>query len=118
MGCCNSNKLNEGGVKEKETGCTEITENHEGIEEMILKSFPGAMCSRRFVNQLNQYLESQGFTPKNTQFSEGMCCDELNEPELDLMSSYWGVRFVYGGLGGYCHGGKTGLGAVLHHVPD
>jgi hypothetical protein len=34
------------------------------------------------------------------------------------METYWGNRFVYGGLGGYCHAGKTGLAAVIKHIPD
>ena len=85
---------------------------------MIQASFPGAMGTRVFCIKLNIFLEEQGFHPDNCLFSEGMCCDELNEPELHLMETYWGNRFVYGGLGGYCHAGKTGLGAVLHHIPD
>ena len=76
------------------------------------------MSSRLFCVKLNIFLEGQGMCPNCCLFSEGMCCDELNEPELNLMETYWGNRFVYGGLGGYCHGGKTGLAAVLHHIPD
>ena len=34
------------------------------------------------------------------------------------MEQYWGERFKLGGLAGYCHGGKTGIGAVSHHVPN
>ncbi len=88
------------------------------LEEMIQDVFPGAMSSRLFCVKLNIFLEGQGMCPNCCLFSEGMCCDELNEPELNLMETYWGNRFVYGGLGGYCHGGKTGLAAVLHHIPD
>ena len=29
-----------------------------------------------------------------------------------------GVGTVFGGLAGYCHGGKSALGAVSHHVPE
>ena len=46
-----------------------------------------------------------------------MCSDEINEPEIVSMAQYWGERFNFGGLAGYCHGGSTGLGAVLHHIP-
>ena len=44
--------------------------------------------------------------------------DEINEPEYLLMEQYWGERFKFGGLAGYCHGGKTGFQAVSHHVPE
>ena len=37
---------------------------------------------------------------------------------LQLLEQYWGERFKFGGLAGYCHGGRTGLGAVTHHVPE
>jgi len=33
------------------------------------------------------------------------------------MAHYWGNRFNLGGLAGYCHGGITGVEAVLHHIP-
>jgi len=46
-----------------------------------------------------------------------MCSDEINEPDLNLMSKYWGDRFKIGGLAGYCHGGLTGLKACSSHVP-
>ena len=62
--------------------------------------------------------EKYGFTPQNTRFAEGGCCDEINEPEYRFMESHWKARFKFGGLAGYCHGGKTGLAAVSHHVPE
>ncbi len=85
----------------------------------IQQCFPKASMASDFFSQLNQTLkERHGFTPTNTRFAEGACCDEINEPELLRLEQHWGERFKFGGLAGYCHGGKTGLGAVSHHVPE
>ena len=87
--------------------------------EPIQQCFPKASVATDFFIRLNQTLEKQhGFTPTNTRFAEGACCDEINEPELQRLEQYWGERFKFGGLAGYCHGGRTGLGAVTHHVPE
>ena len=91
----------------------------ENLLQNIRASFPGAEPARIFFGRQNLLLEeTYGFTPENTRFAEGGCSDEINEPELVFMEHYWGERFKFGGLAGYCHGGKTGLGAVSHHVPD
>ena len=85
----------------------------------IRQCFAGASNGREFFSQLNERLSADhGFTPDNTRFAEGACCDEINEPELQLLADCWGERFKFGGLAGYCHGGRTGLGAVSHHVPE
>ena len=87
--------------------------------EPIQQFFPKASMASDFFIQLNQTLEERhGFTPTNTRFAEGACCDEINEPELLRLEQHWGERFKFGGLAVYCHGGKTGLGAVSHHVPE
>ena len=84
----------------------------------IRQCFAGASVGKEFFSQLNDQLAADhGFTPDNTRFAEGACCDEINEPELKLLDDCWGERFKFGGLAGYCHGGRTGLGAVSHHVP-
>ena len=91
----------------------------ETLKEEIRKAFPEAEPARVFFGRHNLLLEeSYGFTPENTRFAEGGCSDEINEPELVYMERYWGERFKFGGLAGYCHGGKTGLAAVSHHVPE
>ena len=91
---------------------------HDVIEP-IRQCFPKASVASDFFDQLNQVLEEHhAFTPANTRFAEGACCDEINEPELQRLEQYWGERFKFGGLAGYCHGGRTGLGAVTHHVPE
>lgn len=91
----------------------------EQIKEEICAVFPEAEVGRLFYLKQNIMLEEKyGFTPDNTRFAEGGCCDEINEPEYELMEGYWGERFKFGGLAGYCHGGKTSLGAVSHHVPE
>jgi len=85
----------------------------------IRSVFPNAEVARLFFASQNILLEQQyGFTPQNTRFAEGGCCDEINEPEYQLLENYWGERFKFGGLAGYCHGGKTGLTAVSHHIPQ
>jgi len=85
----------------------------------IRESFPEAEPARLFFSRKNLMLEeTYGFTPDNTRFAEGGCSDEINEPELVFMERYWGERFKFGGLAGYCHAGKTGLAAVSHHVPE
>ena len=81
------------------------------------KTFKGAINGRLMVARLNIALENEGFSPSNTTFCEGMCSDELNEPECEQMESYWGNRFKYGGLAGYCHGGCTGVQLALDSVP-
>ena len=89
------------------------------VPEPIRQRFPKVSMASEFFNQLNQLLKGQhGFVPGNTRFAEGTCCDEINEPELQRLEQYWGERFKFGGLAGYCHGGRTGLGAVSHHVPE
>ena len=89
------------------------------VIESIRQCFPKASIATEFFDRLNQSLEGQHrFTPANTRFAEGACCDEINEPELQRLEQYWGERFKFGGLAGYCHAGKTGLGAVTHHVPE
>lgn len=81
--------------------------------------FPNAEKGRLFFTKQSILLEENfGFTPENTHFSEGGCSDEINEPEYLLMQHYWGERFKFGGLAGYCHGGKTGIYALSHHVPE
>jgi hypothetical protein len=92
--------------------------NLDEVKTAIQAGFPGAETARLFYAKQNIILEEQyGFTPGNTRFAEGGCSDEINEPEYQLMAHYWGERFKFGGLAGYCHGGKTGLAAVSHHVP-
>ena len=89
------------------------------IIEHLRQCFPKTTIGSEFFNQLNQTLGGQhGFSLGNTRFAEGTCCDEINEPELQLLEKHWGERFKFGGLAGYCHGGRTGLGAVSHHVPE
>jgi len=89
------------------------------VLESIRKCFPKASSASEFFNQLNRLLKEQhGFTPGSTRFAEGACCDEINEPELQRLEQYWGERFKFGGLAGYCHGGRTALGAASHHVPE
>ena len=66
---------------------------HDVIEP-IRQCFPKASMASEFFNQLNQSLEEQHkFTPANTRFAEGVCCDEINEPELQRLEQYWGERF-------------------------
>ncbi|CAB5079981.1 hypothetical protein D3OALGA1CA_93 [Olavius algarvensis associated proteobacterium Delta 3] len=89
------------------------------IIQQIQAHFPKAEPGRLFFAKKNILLEeTYGFTPENTRFAEGGCCDEINEPELELLQRYWGGRFKFGGLAGYCHGGRSALGAVSHHVPE
>lgn len=91
----------------------------ESLKEEIRRAFAGAVPARLFFSRQNLILEEEhGFTPDNTRFAEGGCSDEINEAELVFMERYWGERFKFGGLAGYCHGGKTGLFAVSHHVPE
>ena len=91
---------------------------HDDLEA-IGRHFPNVSIASEFFDHLNGVLERQhGFTPGNTRFAEGACCDEINEAELQRLESYWGERFKFGGLAGYCHGGRTGLDAVSHHVPE
>ena len=71
-----------------------------------------------FIKQTVMLEETYGFARENTRFAEGGCCDEANEAEYQLLETYWGRRFKFGGLAGYCHGGRTALGAVSHHVPE
>jgi len=93
--------------------------NVEYLKKEIQTSFPNAEIGRIFFAKQNILLEEQyGFTPENTRFAEGGCCDEINESEYRFMENHWGKRFKFGGLAGYCHGGKTGLAAVSHHVPE
>ena len=93
--------------------------NPADLEKEIHASFPNAEKGRIFLVKQNILLEElYGFTPDNTRFAEGGCCDEINEPEYRLMDRYWGERFKFGGLAGYCHGGRSGLAAVSHHVPE
>jgi len=91
----------------------------DDLIRQIREHFPNAEPARLFYAKQNILLEeTYGFTPENTRFAEGGCCDEINEPELELLERYWGERFKFGGLAGYCHGGRSGLGAVSHHVPE
>ncbi len=91
----------------------------EEAKKEIHAVFPDAQPARLFLTKQNLELEeSHGFTPENTRFAEGGCSDEINEPEYKLMERYWGERFKFGGLAGYCHGGKSSLAAVSHHIPE
>ena len=93
--------------------------NAESLKNEVRTHFPNAEVGRVYFSRQNILLEEKyGFTPQNTRFAEGGCCDEINEPEYLLLESYWGDRFKFGGLAGYCHGGRSGLGAVSHHVPE
>jgi len=91
----------------------------EILKKEIMIYFPNVEIGRIFFMKQSIFLEEQhGFIPENTHFAEGGCSDEINEPEYLLMEQYWGERFKFGGLAGYCHGGKTGFQAVSHHVPE
>lgn len=93
--------------------------NNDPLIDEIRTVFPRTEAARLFFAKHNILLEEvHGFTPANTRFAEGGCCDEINEPEHRLLEAYWGERFKFGGLAGYCHGGRTGLQAVSHHVPE
>jgi hypothetical protein len=86
--------------------------------DSLQQYFPHATLASEFFDRLNQSLARQyGFASGNTRFGEGACCDEINEPELLRLERHWGERFRFGGLAGYCHGGRTALAAVSHHVP-
>ncbi len=91
----------------------------ESLKKELMTTFPNVEVARIFFMKQNIKLEEQhGFIPENTHFAEGGCSDEINEPEYLLMEQYWGERFKFGGLAGYCHGGKTSFEAVSHHVPE
>jgi|TARA_B100000686_G_C16738985_1_gene945412 hypothetical protein len=91
----------------------------QNVLESIRQYFPKVSVASDFFDRLNLSLRSHHrFTPANTRFAEGACSDEINEPELQRLEAYWGERFKFGGLAGYCHGGRTGLNAVSHHVPE
>ena len=93
--------------------------NSEHLRNEIRIHFPNAEIGRIFFAKQGIHLEEQyGFNPENTRFAEGGCCDEINETEYKLLEQYWGERFKFGGLAGYCHGGRAGLIAVSHHVPE
>lgn len=92
--------------------------SRSSVNELYIE-FPNAELGRLFfLKQCIRLEEQYGFTPENTHFAEGGCADEINEPEYLLMQHYWGERFKFGGLAGYCHGGKTGFAALSHHAPD
>ena len=91
----------------------------QDVLEAIRQCFPRALVATEYFDQVNRSLTKQHkFTPGNTRFAEGACCDEINEPELQHLERYWGERFKFGGLAGYCHGGRTSLAAVSRHVPE
>ena len=91
----------------------------EDLIKKIRVHFPNAEFGRIFFAKHNIMLEEQyGFTPENTCFAEGGCSDEINETEFKLLEQFWGERFKFGGLAGYCHGGRAGLTAVSQHVPE
>lgn len=91
----------------------------EVVRKQVQEVFPNAEIGRVYFARQNIVLEERyGFTPDNTRFAEGGCSDEINEPEYRFLQTYWGERFKFGGLAGYCHGGRSGLGAVSHHVPE
>ena len=91
----------------------------EDLKKEVLAVFSNAEIGRIYFARQNIVLEEQyGFTPENTRFAEGGCSDEINEPEYRFLQNYWGERYKFGGLAGYCHGGRSGLGAVSHHVPE
>ncbi len=91
----------------------------ERLKKEVRTHFPNAEFGRVYFSRQNILLEEKyGFTPQNTRFAEGGCCDEINESEYEFLESYWGERFKFGGLAGYCHGGRSALGAVSHHVPE
>jgi len=49
----------------------------------IQSVFPKAEAARIYFGSQNILLEQQyGFTPKNTRFAEGGCCDEINELDI------------------------------------
>ena len=85
----------------------------------INSKFHNAEVGRQFFTKISLQLEEQwGFDPDNTRFAEGECCDEINEPELIFLQHYWGERYKFGGLGGYCHGGRSGMEALSQHVAE
>lgn len=85
----------------------------------IQNTFENALSGQDYFAELNQNLQDQyRFSPENTRFAEGGCCDEINEAEYLFLENFWGERFKFGGLAGYCHAGRTGMGAVSHHVPE
>jgi hypothetical protein len=91
----------------------------DDLKKEVRAVFPNAVTARIYFARQNIVLEEQyGFTPENTRFAEGGCSDEINEPEYQFLQSYWGERFKFGGLAGYCHGGRSALSAVSHHVPE
>jgi len=89
-------------------------------QKTVLKEYlPNIEIGRFFFAKASIHLEEEhGFLPENTHFSVAGCSDEINEPEYLLMQQYWGERFKFGGLAGYCHGGRSSLIALSHHVPE
>ncbi len=62
--------------------------------EAIGRHFPNVSIAAEFFGHLDGVLERHhGFTPGNTRFAEGACCDEINEPELQRLENYWGGTF-------------------------
>lgn len=96
-----------------------MDEDLRNLQDEIAVAIPNVEIARVVYMRHSIALEEEhGFTPENTRFAEGGCCDEINEPEYFLMQQYWGERFKFGGLAGYCHGGRSGLRAVCDHVPE
>ena len=63
----------------------------QDVLEAIRQCFPRALVATEYFDQVNRSLTKQHkFTPGNTRFSEGACCDEINEPELQHLERYWG----------------------------
>lgn len=83
----------------------------------VLDYYPKAVKSEVFLNAFLHFVHKEfDLCESGVATMVSVCSDDLNSDSLpgkDLIGP-----FFLGGLDGYPFGGKTGIGAFSHHIPD
>lgn len=76
------------------------------------------MPNHTLVSLARAKLAEYGYADSTTLLATSLCCDEVNKPLMDELSTVYGNNFNMGGLAGFAFGGVTSFGAFASHIPD
>ena len=88
---------------------------HQNLENF----FPGAKPYDQVLDTCYEKMKKEwGMDPCKTIAAVSLCPDELNNPVIEKITTYFGSYFQLGGLTGYPFTGETGFNAFGDHIPD
>ena len=88
------------------------------VMRTIEEHFPKAFTAHTLAFQLKDNLAHFGFNAHNVLLGTSLCCDDVCRDLEDELRKQFDNNHSMGGLSGFCFGGATAFGNMLHHVPE